>query len=111
MRTKNEGDVTLRPHGKLKIINEEILALYDTGSTITLLSGKVYDRLIPQPELSATTASVRAAQGTHMTVRGVICVKIQALTESFEMTRKMVIIDGLSSDCIIGMDTIQSEGI
>ena len=56
-------------------------------------------------------APVRAAQGTEMMVRGIINVKITARNDSFTMTRPILVVDNLSSECIIGMDTILQEGI
>ena len=100
-----------RPHGKLRIQNVIITALFDTGSTVSLISGRVFDKLWPKPLMKKIDAQVRAAQGTKMMVRGIINVKITARDDSFKMNRPIFVVDNLSSECIIGMDTITAEGI
>ena len=100
-----------RPHGKLQIINVVVNALFDTGSTITLLSGETYDRFWPKPTLKKMEIPIRAAQGSQMDVRGIMTETVTARGGSVKMIRPFVVVNNLSSECIIGMDTIKEEGI
>lgn len=84
-------------------------ALFDTGAEITLISGSKYDRTNPSGSLIKSTTPLSTANGGALEVRGEkICSFVLA---GQKIRHRVIIVDGLSVDCIIGADLMTKHQI
>jgi len=106
MATKNED----RPKAKVLVESHPFEALFDTGSTLTLLNWKAFLALKGRGlTLEESKTSLSSATGDLLKVRGELDVLLKI--GSHECIRPVVVVEGLQVSCIIGNDTMCSEGI
>jgi len=99
-----------RPEASISIEGQKYTALFDTGSTLTLLSWKTFLQLKAKGlvlEPSKTTLS--SATGDSLRVKGELDVSL--MLGKHTCIRPAVVVEGLRVSCIIGNDTLTSEGI
>ena len=83
--------------------------LVDTGASISLIRGKMYDemihqRLIPTNMKRWNGGTVKTAAGNGMAVRGTAQIQIVLKGENVSLILEVAIINGLTKELIIGID-------
>ena len=85
-----------------------VRALIDTGSELTLLNERVFNRLRKRPSLQKSNIALQSANGSEMRVKGkaILDLKIQGMKFSHEF----VIVNDLNRTAILGRDFLISNG-
>ena len=90
--------------------NENINALLDTGSSISLLSAEEFRRLRMHHGLTATIARATDAQDGNLPCIGTVDLGIKG-RDSLEVTQRMYVVQELSAKAILGMDFARNTGL
>jgi len=99
-----------RPEATVEIEGRKHRALFDTGSTLTLLSWKSFLALRSAGmKLEPSRTNLSSATGDSLRVKGELDVEIKL--GKHRCIRPVVVVEGLRVPCIIGNDTLCSEGI
>ena len=99
----------IRPQVPVVIEGKTFLSLMDSGSGLTLMSYRAFQKLKPIPLLHKSRVRLTAANGGHLTVRGYA--KLRYRLGSREVTRRTLIVQGLQTHSLIGVDTMAEENI
>ena len=104
---------TLACAGSYKVAGEvggvTVSLLVDTGSPVTLLSSKMWDKIVGSPVLKPWQGQqFVGVTGSPLLIRGCSQVKIRlAKQESFQ--HQVLVIDSLMSEGILGLDFLQEH--
>ena len=93
----------------IQIENQVFPSLFDSGSGLTLLSYKAFKKLRPAPTLHKSRIRLTAANGGHLEVRGYANLKYRLGNR--EVRRRTLIVHGLQTASLIGVDTMVEENI
>ena len=99
----------LRPKVPVQIGNLTVQSLFDSGSGLTLLSYRAFKKLRPAPVLHKSRVRLTAANGSNLEVRGYAILNYKLGNR--EVQRRTLIVDGLQTASIIGVDTMIEENI
>ena len=98
-----------RPFENILVGGVNVKSLFDTGSTVTLVSRSVYSQMTPSPKLIYEEVGLSTADGSPVKVLGKCEVDIKIKDQN--MRRPIIVVECLPAECIIGMDTMISEKI
>ena len=103
------GNDDNRPRAAIQVGDQEIEALFDSGAGVTIVAWKVYLQMMNTPKMTAFGTRLNTANGGKLDVKGqtILPMKIG----SRRCWRPCIIVDGLNAQCIIGIDTMEAEGI
>ena len=85
--------------------------LVDTGASISLIQGEMYDEMIKKKLISNnfkrwTGGTVRTAAENGMAVRGTTQIEIVLKGDNIRLTLEVAIINGLTKELIMGIDVL-----
>ena len=98
-----------RPFLHIPINDFPVHTLFDTGSQVSLINKFAYLKMPCRPRITPVNLTVSAANGSHLKIIGQANFTIGI--GSKRMTRPLLVVDGLQTDCIIGSDTMGEERI
>ena len=100
-----------RPIAKVKLNNNISPALFDTGSTYTLVHSKLKPLILKPntPVCSNQQVKLCTANGEILKTHGSYNIEIKFANRSF--SHPVIFIDKLQVDCIIGMDFMSAANI
>ena len=92
-----------RPTCQIKFLNSYVTALWDTGSTLTLLTLKHFKRIFPLLEIQRRNTTLKSASGHKLNILGTanIPFTIENVTHG---KFPFVIIESMTQNCILGFD-------
>ncbi len=93
------------------IAGQPYTCLVDTGSTLSLISSRVYDTItqtLTLPMEASAITSVMVANGTHIQVRGKTIIPIQVGQKTY--TVALQVLQGLDYELILGRDFFKKFG-
>ena len=93
----------------VQIENQVFQSLFDSGSGLTLMSYKAFKKLKPSPTLHKSRIRLTAANGGSLDVRGYA--KLTYRLGNRKVMRRTLIVDGLQTASLIGVDTMAEENI
>lgn len=94
----------------IKIDGEKHCALFDTGAELTLISGNRYDKNKQNKgPLTTSRIPLSTANGGRLQVRGEKVCQFEMIGQILK--HKVIVVDGLSVDCIIGADMMEKFDI
>ena len=93
----------------VQIENQVFQSLFDSGSGLTLMSYKAFKKLKPSPALHKSKIRLTAANGGSLHVRGYA--KLMYRLGNRKVMRRTLIVDGLQTSSLIGVDTMSEENI
>ena len=101
---------TVRPIAEVTVGKfVQVQALFDSGAEATLLNVDYYSCLSPPPRLTPYRTRLTTANGTKIRVIGQANVEYEVARKKF--THPTIIVQGLSSPCIIGADFMEKNGV
>lgn len=98
-----------RPLVPVEIEGKTFLSLMDSGSGLTLMSYKAFKKLKPVQNLHKSRVRLTAANGGQLIVKGYVKLRYRLGTR--EVLRRTLIVDGLQTQSLIGVDTMAEENI
>ena len=105
-----QSDEDVRPRTTIQVENFGLVALFDTGCSVTLLNWKTFLKIRNKAmRLKPCDSTLRTASGTSMKIRGQVVLRFGFGKHS--CLRPTIVVDGLKTGCIVGADTMSSEGI
>ena len=103
----DEGDT--RPRSNVMVEGLSIDCLFDSGSSVTLISWATFLKLKkPGMTLSHNDSELKTASGENLTVRGQI--NLEYKFGNRKCVRPTIVVEGLYNKAIIGNDTMRTEG-
>ena len=94
---------------KVQIQRCVIRALVDTGSELTLLNKRIYDSLTFKPQLKRKNISLHSANGSSMTVLGVVDLEFKI--HGLKLSQETLIVSDLSRNMILGRDFLSKHKV
>jgi transposase InsO family protein len=94
---------------KVTLSATPVIALFDTGASISVMNWKTFLRLPNRPQLKQDNIAIRAANGTNLKVRGSALFPLTIGNRS--TTRPIIVVEKLNTDLILGSDTIAAENL
>ena len=100
-----------RPYAKVTLNNHCTSALFDTGSTCTLVHSKLKSKILNSDTSACLTQKIKlcTANGEMLKTHGSYSISIKFASRQF--THSIIFIDHLQVDCIIGMDFMSAANI
>ncbi len=93
----------------IRVRNNNIRCLIDTGSELTLLNKNIYDKLLVKPKIEKNKLMLQSANGSDITVLGKINLdfKIQGL----KFNHTFIVVEGLTRSAILGRDFLRTNNV
>ena len=86
-----------------------VIAKLDTGASRNCLSGRIFDTFQNKPKISKVSLSLVSATGNSLQIRGKTEITFKIKNKTFRDT--FFIIDGLTTDCLLGIPWLQNYRI
>ena len=107
----NQGYIDRRPKSMVKVNGVECQALWDIGSTITLVSKNLFDRLKGEMLYEYSAPEVRFNTPFGWGMKAERCYWIILDIEGYQCQRPVYVMDLPGERCVIGVDTIFDENV
>ena len=92
---------------KVQMQRQTIRALIDTGSELTLLHKRIYDALTYKMPLRRKDISLHSANGSSLTVHGVVELKFKI--HGLQLSQEALVVSDLSRSMILGRDFLSKN--
>ena len=112
-RSKTIFPIDIRPTSTIHVRKQPIQALFDTGSSVTLIHSKFKSQLIKPTDkgLYSGIPKLCGADGRPLTIQGCYELPFHLAKNKPIFTTRVLFIDHLQTDCIIGMDLMTAANI
>ena len=85
---------------KVRVNDQPITALFNTGASMSVISTRLFDNLKHKPKVLQCSRTLRGAGGEALVPKGECFLQIKICKQMFR--ERLVIINNLNCDCIIG---------
>ena len=93
----------------LKIGNQRLRGLVDSGADTSLLSKKIFDNLKDRPKLIRDRPSIQSVSGEPLKIIG--CANITFKMGNLTLTHKFYITEGMNRNIILGREWLKQNGV
>ncbi|MCG7874779.1 MAG: pol polyprotein, partial [Candidatus Thiodiazotropha endolucinida] len=94
----------------IKIGQQRIRSLVDSGASVSLLHRKIYDRLKPQPKISKNVpVNLQGVNGATLSVDGSVDLGIKLGGE--KINQKFYVVNNINRNAILGLDFLTDKGV
>jgi len=98
-----------RPLLPVRVANEDLQALCDTGAEISALNYSLCKRLGLKRFLRKTAGRVQSADGSELGIKGALTLPV--VVGPREVMHDFLVIKGLRTECILGADFMATHGL
>jgi hypothetical protein len=88
--------------------NLTVRSLIDSGSSVSLINKKIFEKLKPKPKLSKTKICLKTVDNKQVNVLGFISVEVKL--NNLKIFHQFVVVSNISQNVILGKDFLNSNG-